>query len=176
MTLTRQQVMELLGSFTDSVFRLECLQEYTVPQEAARLAAFLSGDPLPPRPPEGLATIRNLVAAGKRVSRVHIVDQPLSSYVRFELAEYPQNVAAGEDVRIADRTAHPDLDRLREDFLLFDSDTDHPVVVWVRYTADGQVAGYERSDDPAEIARCRWARDLALAHSLPLDEFSARVR
>ena len=36
-------------------------------------------------------------------------DRPLSAYVRYELAVYAENVAAGEEVRIADRSAHPEL-------------------------------------------------------------------
>src|SRR5207245_5369176 len=45
--------------------------------------------------------------SGRHVGRVHVVDQPLSPYVRYELAVYAENVSAGEDVRIADSLCTP---------------------------------------------------------------------
>ncbi|WP_207387453.1 DUF6879 family protein, partial [Protofrankia symbiont of Coriaria myrtifolia] len=40
--------------------------------------------------------IRDAVASGKTFGRVHIVENPLSNYVRYELdASYPENLAAG---------------------------------------------------------------------------------
>jgi len=112
--------------------------------------------------------VRSAVAAGKRVHRVHAVDLPLSDYIRYELAVYPENVAAGEDVRIAVRSAHPGLKELDTDFWLFDAETSKPVVVWFRYTPDGQVISRDLSDDTGDIRRARAQRDLALPHAMPL--------
>ncbi|WP_431307441.1 DUF6879 family protein [Candidatus Protofrankia datiscae] len=40
--------------------------------------------------------MRDAVASGKTFGRVHIVENPLSNYVRYELdASYPENLAAG---------------------------------------------------------------------------------
>jgi len=170
MTLT-----ELFETFSASAFRLEALQHYVLGEDEPRRRAFREGRPLPPRPgkTESLRMVRDAVGAGKRVHRVHVVDLPLSEYIRYELAVYPENIAAGEDVRIAPRTAHPGLDDLNTDFWLFDAETNRPAVVWFRYTPGGQILSRDYSDDPDDVRRAREQRDLAIAHSLPLSEFMA---
>lgn len=173
---------ELLALFERcrSAFRLETLQHYAAADDtdAERRRAFCEGRLPPPRPSK-VEEIRlmqqDVVSTGKRVYRVHVVDLPLTPYLEFELAVYSENVAAGEDVRIADRAAHPALAELAHDFLLFDAESDHPVAVWFGYTAEGQHLGWDRSEDPADIERCRQRRDLALSHSVSLDEFRALV-
>lgn len=171
MTLT-----ELFATFRESAFRLETLQYYVLAEDEPRRQAFREGRPLPPRPgkAESMRMVRDAVAAGKQVRRVHVVDLPLSDYMRYELAVYPENIAAGEDVRITRRASHPGLAVLDTDFWLFDAETKRPAVVWFRYTPGGQIVSRDYSDDPAEVSRARDQRDLALAHSLPLDEFVAR--
>lgn len=166
---------ELWETFRASAFRMETLQYYMLAEDEPRRRAFREGRPLPPRPgkTESLRMIASAVSAGKRVHRVHVVDLPLSGYIRYELAVYPENIAAGEDVRIAPRTAHPGLDELTTDFWLFDADSGRPAVVWFRYTPDGQIMSRDYSDDPADITLAREQRDLAVACSLPLSEFLA---
>lgn len=178
--LTVEELATLFETFRESVFRLEALQDYAVVSEddAERRRAFREGRaiPLSPAKVESMQLWREATAAGKRCHRVHVVDLPLTPYLEFELEAYQENVAAGEDVCIADRAQHPDLAELTEDFLLFDGDTDLPVAVLFRYSDDGRRLAWERSNDPAEIARCRAQRDLALAQSVSLEEFRAMVR
>jgi hypothetical protein len=171
MTLT-----ELFGTFQESAFRLETLQYYVLAEDEPRRQAFQEGRPLPPRAgkAESMRMVRDAVAAGRRVHRVHVVDLPLSDYIRYELAVYPENIAAGEDVRITCRAAQPGLEDLDTDFWLFDAESSKPAVVWFRYTPGGQILGRDYSGDPAEVGRARDQRNLALAHSVPLDEFMAR--
>ena len=57
---------------------------------------------------------------------MHVVDRPLSDYIRYELAVYAENVAAGEDVRIADRSLHPELGGLGRTSSIFDAGTGQP--------------------------------------------------
>ena len=104
---------------------------------------------------------------------MQLVHLPLSDYTRYELAVYPENTAAGEDVRITRRDAHPGLNDLDTDFWLFDAETAEPSVVWFRYTPGGEIVSRDYSDDPTEIQRARGQRDLALAHSLALSDFMA---
>jgi hypothetical protein len=170
MTLT-----ELFETFRASAFRLEALQHYVLGEDEPRRQAFREGRPLPPRPGkvESMRMVRDAVAAGKRVHRVHVVDMPLSDYIRYELAVYPENIAAGEDVRIACRASNTRLNDLDTDFWLFDGETDQPAVVWFRYTPEGQIISRDYSDDPSDVRRAREQRDLAITHSLSLDEFMA---
>ncbi len=169
----RMTLTELFQTFRESAFRLETLQYYVLAEDEPRRRAFREGRPLPPRPgkTESMRMVREVVAAGKRVHRVHIVDLPLSEYIRYELAVYPENVAAGEEVRIACRAADPRLKDLDTDFWLFDAETDEPAVVWFRYTPGGQILGRDYSSDPGDIQHARQQRDLAMAHSVPLGEF-----
>ena len=171
MTLT-----ELFDTFRESAFRLETLQYYVLAEDEPRRQAFAEGRPLPPRPgkTESMRVVQDAVTAGKRVHRVHVVDLPLSDYIWYELAVYPENIAAGEDVRIARRAAHPGLAELDTDFWLFDAETDSPAVVWFRYAPGGQIVARDYSDDSDDVERARDQRDLALAYSLQLDEFMAR--
>lgn len=170
MTLT-----ELFETFRESAFRLEVLQHYVLEEDEPRRQAFREGRPLPPRPGkiESMRLVRGAVGAGKRVHRVHVVELPLTEYLRYELTVYRENIAAGEDVRIADRATHRGLRELDTDFWLFDAETERPAVVWFRYTPDGRILGRDYSDDPEDIRRARAHRDLAVAQSLSLDEFLA---
>jgi hypothetical protein len=167
---------ELWEAFRVSAFRLETLQYYALAEDEPRRRAFREGQPLPPRPgkTESLRMIGDAVSAGKLVHRVHVVDHPLSDYIRYELAVYPENIAAGEDVRIAPRSADRGLSGLDTDFWLFDAETDRPAVVWFRYSPGGEIVSRDFSDAKQDIGRAREQRDLALACSLPLTEFLAR--
>lgn len=166
---------ELFETFQESAFRLEALQFYELAEDEPRRRAFREGRPLPPRPgkTQSVRLVRNAVASGRRVHRVHVVDLPLSEYIRYELSVYPENIAAGEDVRIAIRASHPGLRELSTDFWLFDAETDRPAVVWFRYAPGGQILGRDFSDRTDDVRRACEQRDLAVAHSLPFSEFMA---
>lgn len=166
----------LFASFTETAFRLETLPQYLVPQDDERFQAFRDGRPLPERTPEmspWLARIARTTAAGRRWQRVHVVGQPLTTYLRFELATDPDNVAAGEDVRVADRDTHPELATLSRDFWLLDADTDHAVALLMRYDAEGRFVEAERCTDSEVLARCRRQQDLVLAHAMPVGDYLA---
>lgn len=163
-----------LRGFRSSAFRLETLQHYATAYDE-RFQAVQEGRPLPPPSPAKQASMRLVAAAaaaGKRFYRVHVVELPLTPYLRYELAAYPENLAAGEEIYIADRAADPRLAALTQDFYLFDD----RVVVWFRYDGDGQLLGRHRSNDPTDLERCQRQRDLALANAVPLDQFLAANR
>jgi len=160
-----------------SAWRLETLQHYDVPGDEERQRAFHSGEPLPP-PRQGklddLKLITKLRESGRRVGRVHVVDRPLSPYVRYELAVYEENVSAGEDVRIADRSLHPELEALTQDFVIFDAGTANAAVILFDYDASGRVRDYQVvATAPETVEHYREQFDLALARSVPLSEFMA---
>jgi hypothetical protein len=164
----------LFDSFTQTAFRLETLPQYLVSQEDERFRAFREGRPLPERSPATSPWLRQIAtttAAGRRWQRVHVVGQPLTEYLRFELLTDQENVAAGEDARVADRDAHPDLGAFSVDFWLLDGDTDHAVALLMRYDHQGRFVDSERSTDSDILARCRRQRDLVLAHSVPVAEY-----
>lgn len=155
-----------------SAFRLEVLSQYLVPQEADEFAQWRAGHPLPLPTPETspwLARIQAAVARGYRWYRVHILDQPLSDYARYELWGYRANQAAGEEIYLADRDVHADLQQLREDFWLVDD----AIAIRMIYDDEGHFLRPERAAEPAQY---RTMREIALRHAESLDEYLARRR
>jgi hypothetical protein len=156
-----------------SAYRLETLQHYDVTGDE-RYRAFHAGQPLPSPGPgkvEDLRLIKRLTGAGRKVGRIHVIDQPLTDYLRYELAVYAENAAAGEDVRITERTADPDLLGLRRDFAVFDAETKCGTAIVFDYSAAGRVLSYRANDHQGVVQRFRELYDLALTHSVPLAEF-----
>jgi hypothetical protein len=158
-----------------SVWRLEALPQYNPRTDQALAAWRQTGKllPLPQRPGKQawMAAVRQAVGAGKHVGRVRVRRQGSGpySYAAYELACYPENAAAGEDVRIADLGAHPELAELERDFWLMD---EGPALL-MDYDRDGQFQAMTPTRDPAVLARCLAQRDLAIACSVPLSEYLA---
>jgi len=164
-----------MQSFTRSAWRLEALPQYNPRTDASFRHFIETGEVLPikdrPGKQEWMGLVAEALAQGKRIARVRIIGWPLADGERWELAVFGENAEAGEDVRIADRTAHPELAELDRDFWLLDDETDHPVAQLMTYDPDGQYVSREVTSDPAVIARCRAQRDLALARSANLKDF-----
>lgn len=164
---------EWFSRFRFSCFRLETLPSYGGSGEDSSLAAFLAGGN-PPPDAERRDWTRQVQAAaqhGRSMSRVHVVTEPLTDYLRFEIGwSYPQSVAAGEDVRILPLvdTGQWPTDVLREDFWLFDSS----VLFVMVYDADGMWRGIEWVTDPTRVVTACRARDAALHLSQPWAEFT----
>ncbi|MGH4018849.1 MAG: DUF6879 family protein [Pseudonocardiaceae bacterium] len=152
-----------------SVFRLETLPQYVVPQESEEFAAWRSGHPVTLPTPEispWLAHVAARVTSGVRWSRVHVLDHPLSEYCRYEIWGYAANQAVGEQIYLADRGAHRDLESLHEDFWLVDD----AIVVRMIYDAQGQ---FERPELVKDVRPYIVMRDTAFRHAEPLDEYVA---
>jgi hypothetical protein len=175
--MTGSPDMFSLYSQAESAWRLEARRRYRVPAETARIQAFNDRRPLPPDPSvtRTLQVIRAATQAGRSISRTHVVDLPLSSYLQYRMRVDRENVEAGEQVSIAVRSWHPDLARLTEDCVLFDAETSHPAVVWMRYGDDDQIVAREFSVSAADIARAFDYYKIAAAHAVSLDEFTATL-
>lgn len=159
-----------------SAYRLETLQRY-IGDEDDRQRAFLAGEELPPPGPgklDDLQLISELRRAGRRVGRVHIVSLPLTDYMRYELAAYAENAAAGEEIRIAD-AADTVLAEMTKDFAIFDSETDDPQVILFDYSTDGLICGYEHVTDRSVVDQRRRQFRTAYERSVPLTEFVSHL-
>jgi hypothetical protein len=159
--------------FTDvrrSWFRLETLQRYDATNEREDFAAFLRGEPFSTAPGPWQAMIREHVAAGRQLARVHVVEEPLSDYIRYELAAYVPNVEAGEDVRLIPVPGGTwPAGVPRHDFWLFDDEH-----LWLMdYSPTGALEAVRLVDDPVVVAEHRRWRDTAVASSVPLDSYEA---
>ncbi|MDW5325354.1 DUF6879 family protein [Plantactinospora sp. KLBMP9567] len=167
------ELIDLLRNTRQSVFRLETLSSYTAAGEAELLRAFEAGLPLPPRGPDTdpwLRMVADSVRDGTSWSRVHVLDRPLSDYLRFELLGYQGNVAAGEDVRIAERATHPEaLNAMTRDFWLLDE----ALAVIIEYDHDGRRLTMEPTK---KVSSFVGQRDIATRYSVPLLDYLPLVQ
>jgi hypothetical protein len=176
--MTRQSPEEFGAAFDSkfgrSAFRLELLDRYVAANETEPLRRFRSGEPQDPSWREPWAQyVRNALRAGKQMARVHVVDEPLSEYLEFELTcGYPSSVTAGEDVRILPRpTWSPHLWLPERDFWLFG---EREAVVMI-YDEAGNFLGAETTADPTEVERYRQARDHLMQGSVRLPDYLASL-
>jgi hypothetical protein len=156
--------------FGQSAFRLETLDHYAMEYEEEAVQRFLAGEPRDTAYIDGwLQRVRAAVGGGRRVQRVHVVSEPLSDYLRFEITGYRLNVEAGEDVRILPRRTTDGLDLPDHDFWLFDDRQ----VVRMRYDGNGAFLGAELADDQGSAERYRAWRDATAGAAVPYDRYIA---
>lgn len=154
-----------------SWFRLETLQHYDVSYEREPFDAFHSGRPMPhdPGDDEWTAMIRRHIAAGRILQRVHVITEPLTPYVEYELAwGYKAGIAGGEDIRAiaCDEHTWPDGLPTGHDFWLLDDD------LWIMlYDDEGHLECAERATDLGTLQTHREWRDAALAQSVPVADY-----
>lgn len=174
--MTPDEFNAAFDSFQVSAFRLECLQTYAVSAEDARMRAFREGLPRPERSVRTSPWLQRIAAttmAGKSWLRVRLVRHPLTEYTRYELISFVESVAIGDQTRIVDLNAHPELGDLGPDFWLFDVGEPDEFAIIMRYDEASSVFGYERTTD---VGWCREQHDAALAGSISLAEYLAQTR
>jgi hypothetical protein len=172
--ITCEAFGQLFRDFARSARRLETRDYYRDPEEDAALARFLAGQP---ENPDYVAsrdywlngTIRAAVAAGKSFSRVRVVPEPLTPYLRFGVYHCRYNVAAGEDVRYLDRDQAAGFDLPAHDFWLFDEE--RLALLW--FTADDRLLGAQVVTEPAVVRQHVAWLDLAVVHATPYHDFLA---
>lgn len=171
--MNAEELAARFDAFNRSAFRLETLQHYAISAEDERLRAFREGLPRPERSvrtSEWLRRVALTTAAGKSWSRVHLIREPLSEYLRYELVGYVESAAVGEEIRLAWHA--PDLPDVG-DFWLFDAETSAASAVLMHYGHDGRVLGFEEVSDAKALDHLRAVRDQAWARSWTLAEHLA---
>ncbi|MFI1951241.1 DUF6879 family protein [Streptomyces xinghaiensis] len=165
--LSGDEFGRLFQEFRQTAFRLETLSVYDVEDEREEFAAFLAGEPMPPEWSDN-PWVRSITDLGKSVSRVHVLRSPLTDYLRYELAAYPGNITAGEEIGIID-LAQRTVDGLPDhDFWLFDDAR----VYRMHYTPAGRFVGAELL--PAHrLSEYRRYRDIARAHAVAFADYRA---
>jgi hypothetical protein len=155
-------------SYKREAFRLETLPAYGVATEQLEYDKFLATGQLHiPHDDQWLARVREFRRTGRRISRVHVIRQPLTDYLRYEFAVYNYSVQAGEDVRIFDLSNQPDPGLPQQDFWLFDD----IAVVRMDYRPDGTQIGRELLTDTDPAPYVAWKR-LALERAQPFMEYA----
>ena len=172
--MTLEEFDQLFDTFTTSAFHLETHQTYAISEEDERLRAFREGRPRPERSVRTTPWLRRVAVTttqGKHWSRVHIIEHPLTEYLRYQLIGYVESQAAGEEIRLADRGQHPELTELGPDSWLFDAGTPQAFGAVLHFDRDGHLLGIEKvtaTDAVNELERQRW---IALEHSVSLAEY-----
>jgi len=175
--VTLDEFDRLFDVFEASAFHLETHQHYAVSEEDERLRAFRQGLPRPERSVRTTPWLRRIAVStateGKRWCRVHLIEHPLTEYLRYQLVGYIESQAAGEEIRLADRRTHSDLADLGPDSWLFDAGTANAFGVVLHFDRNGHLIRIEQTDNVRELER---QRETALARSLSLAEFLAPHR
>src|SRR5207302_5571702 len=111
-----------------------------------------------------MGLIADALAAGRRMERVHVVKEPLTEYLRYELEwGYADSVEAGEDIRILPVADDWPDDLPRFAFWLFDSRRS----AVMHYDDQRRFLGAELREDPETVAQhCYW-RDVAWHYAIP---------
>jgi hypothetical protein len=105
--------------------------------------------------------------------RVHLVTEPVSDYVAYELCwEYGPHIAAGEDIRIIPVRQPNDWpdDVQQEDFFLFDNE----ILFLQHYDNDGLWLGVRHVRDPHRVSQARRVRDLVMERAIPWQDYMTR--
>lgn len=162
-----------LETFEHSAYRLETLDRYDTGEEDG-FKRFASGRALMERNKSRLSyqrVVREAVRTGKRMERVHVVREPLSPYLQWEILwGYCDNVALGENVRLLPISATDQWPALpQKDYWMFDSSD----VFTMCYDEAGHFHGCEKVEDPGQIVKhCLW-RDVAWHYAVPYHRYMA---
>ncbi len=139
---------EAFENFEREAFRLETLPAYDVPGQEDLT--------------EWHATLDAGRARGAVFRRVHVVERPLSDYLRWEVEQYKLNARHGEKIRLVEANSTHDVPT---DFWLFD----RRHAFDMRYDEGGRFQGVIEVTDPAEVDRRIEAMDQLWEKSVELD-------
>lgn len=117
----------MFQNFKQSAYRLETLQAYAEQSESSPFNLYRRGvQPNSSFMADWCQMVRGHIEAGRSMRRVHIVDLPLSQYMRFEIeCCYRDTGRAGEEIRLLERAKLPVglSNAALDDFWFFDGTT-----------------------------------------------------
>jgi hypothetical protein len=160
-------VLDHARSIKHGMFRLETLQAYDVAYELEAYERFQRAGEVDLTPGPWQALVAGHVAAGRACRRVHVVTEPLTPYLQYELAApYARSQAAGEQIRLL--TVAPGSwpsGIPAYDFWVFDEE------VWVmRYDHAGRFLQIEVDRSPRAVQEHQAAAEMAFTAAKPVTE------
>jgi hypothetical protein len=172
MIISMEEFGRYFTDFKSSATRIETLPVYDAPDEKDDFARYLTGvQPPPDRNAEWSGNIRQCVASGKYMGRIHIIEHVLNPYLQFEIDwYYAINGAAGEDIRFIFRENVPDV--VYTDTWLFDDET----VLDMSYTKEGTLLYINENDHPGRLDQAKTAWRAFFERSFPLADLLAMIR
>ncbi|MFI1307010.1 DUF6879 family protein [Streptomyces sioyaensis] len=163
---------QLFKTFGHSAWRLETRRGYASDREGESYREFVAkGTVAWDLDSDWCRNMRAQTAAGKRVGRVRIVDNPPTTGQLYLLDNAKRNSATGEDMRNLWRADAERLQLPAEDFWIFDS----RFIALLHFDEADTLLNVELITEPAEVLRYAQVRDVALHHASPFEEFAAQV-
>ncbi|MDT0438126.1 MULTISPECIES: DUF6879 family protein [Streptomyces] len=169
----RDEFSALFGKFEHTAWRLETRRRYASDERGDRWRQFAETGVLDddPQGSDWFRAIADRVAAGKRIERVRLVDDPPTVGQRYLLESAKRNIAAGEDIRSLWRAEAERLRLPAEDFWLFDS----RIVALMHFDDEDRLKHVELITEPSEVVRCSRFRDAAWHHASERRDFLAEL-
>lgn len=165
------EFMSMFTSIKQSSYRLETLQSYGESSESSPFHDYSRGvTPDPSFMDEWCQILKANVNAGHSMRRVHIVDLPLTQYMRFEIeCCYQLSDVAGEEIRLLDRSIIPPglLKSINEDYWLFDRST----IMVNDYDVSGALYQARITTDPKAVAFYAHIEEKTWELSVPFRQF-----
>jgi hypothetical protein len=150
-------VTGFFSRFERTAWRLETHPFYR--PDAAEFARYQAGQPpTSDQQAQRQQWLAGLTSAVQTVGRVLVVAFPLDPYWQWRVTTAAAHLAAGEDIRLADRRGHPELSSLGDFWLL-----DDRLVLALDFDPDGGFLASRPITDPTLVDQYR--RQLVLARS-----------
>ncbi len=170
--ITPEEFGRLFETFEHTAWHLETRRGYASDREDPDFEVFRrTGEATWDLDSAWNQNIRVQVDAGKRVGRVRVVDSPPTEGQRFLLSYGAVNAASGEDVGCLWRADARRISLLEEDFWIFDS----RLVAVLHFDDADVLTGIETITEPAVVVRYSMARDAAVHHAIPYEDFVAQA-
>ncbi|WP_431928689.1 DUF6879 family protein [Nonomuraea jabiensis] len=171
--ITLDEFDRLFTQFEHTAWRLERRSRYASDELTDTYAQFRRGEPVNWDGADAAWCVerREQTALGKRFERVRIVDNPPSTGQLYLLDNARRNSAVGERIFNLWRV---DADRLglpAEDFWIFDS----RLVALLNFDDADDLVNVELITEPAAVLQYSVARDAAMHHAVPYEEFAAQL-
>lgn len=173
--MTTEDFSNQFDNFKSTAFRLQVLPVYSVAEIADDYARFRLGAPFPDRTQDPwIQTIAEYSSAGKHLINVHLIPESLTDYLRYAIDWwYVYWDQAGANVRFLlndPMTAQAVKDA--GDFWMFDDTIAFRMV----YDGEGEFLRAEQVNDSSQLQSLKAAKELTLAHSIPLKDLLALRR
>ncbi|TDD41362.1 DUF6879 family protein [Saccharopolyspora elongata] len=162
---------DLFAGFAHRAWRFETQPSYHVDAEQQALQRYLDTGELDVSYLAGwLDGVRTATRQGKSYARVRVLTEPLTDYLRFEMAIAPYNTAAGEDIRVLSAPQARELALPDYDYWLFDDKR-----LAVMHFGPAGLRHAEVITDPAVVDEHRRWQDSAIRHASTLEDYRILV-
>lgn len=162
-----ERLAELFSSFTRQAWRWECQGTYREPGESEAWNRWWDGETddfawLRP----WLDQVQEARRVGREFARVRVFAEPPTEYQRWQLDVSPENIAAGEDLRVLTEGWARTLALPEHDFWLFDDE----LVAVMRFENE-QFADLEVLTSRGQVDRYRRWKAIAWHHAMSFDRY-----